>query len=224
MRNIKSLLLKDLLIFKNYRKNIIFSFITLTILIFIGTTQRNLILAGTILFLLMFGLNGVSTFSYDEAQETDKYLLSLPISRIEIVISKYLFAFLDAIISLIIGFLISIMATLILKHHIPNISNDINYILIVLTGVSFLVCADIPCIYKWGVEKGRMQAVIVPVFLILFAGIIISLILLIYPPLYLILTSKTIIKYIPYLCLLAIIMMYSISFLISYFIFKNKDL
>ena len=97
MNTIKGLMLKDLYVFKNYKKNIYFSIIVFAFIIAMASVRINVLVYGSIIFLFFFGMNSISTFSYDENSEIDKYLLSLPITRKEIVFSKYLFTFLNHI-------------------------------------------------------------------------------------------------------------------------------
>ena len=224
MNKIKGLLLKDLLIFKNFKKNIIISTLVYVSIIFMSSTEYNMLFYGTAFFLFVFGLNSISTFSYDEIDQTDKYLLSLTVSRKDIVLSKYIFAFLNSFIVTIFGFLISSLSSIITTGTLVDLENCIRNIILMFTGVSFFVCADIPCIYKWGVEKGRMQAVIVPVFMILIFGIIGAFIVFFNP----FLASKRMINiYLIFsnlICIVANIIFYFISYKISLRIFNKKDL
>ena len=223
MKSIKGLMLKDMLIFKFYKKNYIFSFITFIILIFITSFYRNMIITGTVLLLLMFGMNSISTFSFDENSDSNKYLLSLPINRKEMVISKYLFAFLTSFITLIIGLFTTTLLTILATKKLPIIDN-FNYIYIIFTAVTLLICSDIPCIYKWGVEKGRMQSIIVPIFVIIILGSILLFLMLIFPNLYTFITSNLFYKYIPLIAIILNIIFYYVSYLISCKIFNNTDL
>ena len=224
MNTIIGLLQKDLYVFKNYKGNIIFSFIIFTILIAISAIQMEVLTIGTITFLIFFGMNSISTFSYDENADSDKYLLGLPITKKEIVISKYLFTFLNSIISIIIGFIISLIITILVKGSINNLGSSIRISLIAFTSSSFLMCADIPCIYKWGVEKGRMQSVLVPVLIIFLTGLIGSGILLLFPNLYTLINLDKLFNISPLICLILNILFYYFSYRISYKIFKNKSL
>ena len=185
MNTIKGLLLKDLYVFRNFKGNIIFSIFMFIFLIAIGSIERDIFTIGSILFLFFFGMNSISSFSYDENALSDKYLLSLPISRKEIVLSKYLFVFLDSFISILGGILISFIITILVRGKIDNIGNSLRICILAFTSVSFLMCANVPCIYKWGVEKGRMQSVIIPALFIFLIGIFGSLLLLLFSELYL---------------------------------------
>ncbi len=224
MNTIIGLLLKDLYVFKTYRKNFIISMIIFIIIILVASIETNMITPGTILFLLFFGMNSISTFSYDEAQETDKYILSLPINRKEIVKAKYIFAFLNSILALIFGFIISLICTLLLYNKSYNLYEIVCNLLLIFTGISFLICSEVPCIYKWGAEKGRMQAVIIPIILLLLLGIVFIFLIALFPNLYYFVTSKEIYKFIPILTLITSLIIYLISYKISLHFFKYKDL
>ena len=222
MNTIKGLLLKDLYVFKNYKGNIYFSLIIFTLIIFMASFRINILTSGSIIFLIFFGMNSISTFSYDENAMVDKYLLSLPITRKEIVQSKYLFTFLNSFLSLILGFSISLIITLLVKHNVPDLFNSIKVCLLAFTSVTLLMCTDIPCIYKWGVEKGRMQSVLVPIILLFIISFMGFAILLIFPNLYEMITLKILFDYSPLLCLIANILLYLISYKISLKIFQKK--
>ena len=76
---------------------------------------------------------------------------------------------------------------------------------------------------KWGVEKGRMQSVIIPTLFIFILGMLSSLLLL-FPQIYLNIDLLFIFKVSPYICLALNILFYVISYLISYKIFMNKSI
>ena len=224
MNTIKGLMLKDLYVFKNFKGNIIFSFFMFLFLITMASMQMDCFLAGSILFLIFFGMNSISTFSYDENADSDKYLLSLPITRKEIVVSKYLFVFLNSCVSIVIGILVSFIITLIVRGRIENIGDSLRICFLALTSVSFLMCSNIPCIYKWGVEKGRMQSVIIPALFIFIIGILGGILLLLFPGIYQELDLIHLFKVSPIICLTLNILFYGISYIISYRIFSKKSI
>ena len=94
--------------------------------------------------------------------------------------------------------------------------------MLAFTSVTLLMCTDIPCIYKWGVEKGRMQSVLVPIILLFIISFMGFAILLIFPSLYEMITLKMLFDYSPLLCLIANILLYLISYKISLKIFQKK--
>ncbi len=224
MNTIKGLLLKDLYVFRNFKGNIIFSAFMFIFLITIGSIRMDMFTVGSILFLIFFGMNSISSFSYDENADLDKYLLSLPITKKEIVLSKYLFVFLNSFISILVGILVSFIITILVKGKVGNIGDSLRICFIAFTSVSFLMCANVPCIYKWGVEKGRMQSVIIPALFIFLLGIFGSLLLLLFPQIYLNIDLLYVFKISPYICLILNILFYIISYLISYKIFLNKSI
>ena len=224
MNTIKGLLAKDLYVFRNFKSNIIFSIFMFIFLITVGSIRSEIFTFGSILFLIFFGMNSISSFSYDENADSDKYLLSLPITRKEIVLSKYLFVFLNSFISLIIGIFISFVITILVRGKINNLGDSLRICLIAFTSVSFLMCANVPCIYKWGVEKGRMQSVVIPALFIFLLGIFGSLLLMLFPGFYLNIDLLYLFKISPYICLILNILIYVISYLISYKIFLNKTI
>ena len=224
MNTIKGLLLKDLYVFRNFKGNIIFSAFMFIFLITIGSLRSDIFTIGSILFLIFFGMNSISSFSYDENADSDKYLLSLPITKKEIVLSKYLFVFLNSLISILVGILVSFIITILVRGKAGNIGDSLRICFIAFTSVSFLMCANIPCIYKWGVEKGRMQSVIIPALFIFLLGIFGSILLLLFPQIYLNIDLLYVFKISPYICLILNILFYIISYLISYKIFLNKSI
>ncbi len=224
MNTIKGLLLKDLDVFKNFKGNIIFSILMFLFLIIVGSIQNDIFTVGSILFLIFFGMNSISTFSYDENADSDKYLLSLPITRKEIVLSKYLFVFLNSFISIIVGIFVSYIITVLIRGKVNNIGDSLRICFLAFTSVSFLMCSNVPCIYKWGVEKGRMQSVIIPALFIFVIGILGCLLLIIFPELYLNIDLIYLFKISPIICLILNILFYLVSYLISYKIFLNKSI
>ncbi len=224
MNTIKGLLLKNLYVFKNFKGNIIFSICMFIFLITLGSMQSDIFTVGSILFLIFFGMNSISSFSYDENADSDKYLLSLPITRKEVVLSKYLFVFLNSFISILVGILVSFIITVLVRGKVNNIGDSLRICFLAFTSVSFLMCANVPCIYKWGVEKGRMQSVIIPALFIFLLGIFGSLLFILFPQLYLNIDLLYVFKISPYICFALNILFYGISYLISLKIFLKKSI
>ena len=209
MNTIKGLLLKDLYVFKNFEGNIIFSIFIFIFLIIIDSIDRDIFTIGSILFLIFFGMNSISSFSYDENADSDKYLL---------------FVFLNSFISILVGILVSFVITILVRGKVDNLGNALRICLLAFTSVSFLMCANVPCIYKWGVEKGRMQSVIIPALFIFLLGIFGSLLLMLFPQIYSNIDLKYLFKISPYICLILNVLFYTISYLISYKIFLKKSI
>ena len=160
-RNVESLIIKDLLLFKNYRKTYLFTTAVFTIVLFSRAYYGDVLSTGTLLFMLVFGTNSISTFSYDEMAKSERYLLGLTVTRKEMVQAKYLFSIFVSLSATVVGFLLSALAMVIMKGDAPNMTNYLIFVLYAYMIVSFLIITDVPCIYKWGVERGRSQVYIV---------------------------------------------------------------
>ena len=164
----KGLIIKDLLNLSSYKTTL------LIILIFcsIGMVGTDAVNVAPIFITVMIGMIVLSTFNYDEASHAEKYILSLPLTRKEIVMSKYVLAIVANILGSIVGILLTII--------IVNVINVINVIrpedLIKLDfenlsitavsgifGVALIQAIQIPSVYRFGAEKGRIQ-----MFLLLF--------------------------------------------------------
>ena len=84
----KGLLLKDLLNLSSYKTTLFV--IVLFCGIAIGGTEA--FSTASCVICVMVGMIALSTFNYDESSKSSKYILSLPVTKKEIVLSKYGFA------------------------------------------------------------------------------------------------------------------------------------
>lgn len=170
MKNIKGLILKDLLNLNHYKATLI---ITIIIFSAISISQKDYanFLPGMII--MMIGMIALSTFSYDELSKTDKFILTLPTNRKEIVKAKYILVISLTVIGAILAFIINLVISYFVFKESPDILNNLISILGGLFGVSLIQCIQIPSIYKWGVEKGRVQMfIVIAVIILLFGGIV----------------------------------------------------
>lgn len=169
-KTIKGLTKKDLYNLSNYKVTLIIIIIFCGIAI-IGTSA---IEYGPIIICAMFGMISLSTFSYDEIAKSNKYILTLPTNKKEIIKSKYIFSIVCAIIGAIIGFILTVIITNILNYVRPEKIINIDYNKLIITtigglwGISLIQSIQIPSIYKWGAEKGRIQ-----MFILVFALVVI---------------------------------------------------
>lgn len=225
MNVIKGLIKKDLYNLSSYKISLIILIIFCAIII--ATTKT--INYAPIIICTIIGMMSLSTFSYDEISKSDKYILTLPASKKEIVKSKFILAIVSTIIGGILGFALTIIIANLMNYiKIDNVQALDYKNLIVTTmsgmfGISLIQSIQIPSIYKWGAEKGRIQ-----MFILVF--LIIALILGIG---YLIgktnlnLDINTIESFMNRFGLIVLMflmmIMYFISYLVSYKIYKNKD-
>ena len=105
----------------------------------------------------------LSTFNYDEIAKSNKYILSLPTNRNEIVKAKFILAIASVIIGGIIGIIITIIVINIINYIKPEDIINIDYRGLIIStvggmfGIALIQSIQIPSIYKWGAEKGRIQ-------------------------------------------------------------------
>lgn len=176
-----------------------------------------------VMLTLGFGMFGMATFNYDEQSKTDRYILTFPLTKKEILIAKYVLIISSTIIGAIVGIIASFLIVFIIDKQIPSLYDYINVALGGIFGVGLIEAIQIPCVYKWGAEKGRIQMFIVAAIIILLIGGIfwvgesanINL------PIRDILS--TIINFIPAILILATLIIYYISYRVSYRIYKNKE-
>ena len=176
MKEIYGLIKKDALNLGSYKISI---FMMLVCVLIIGSIGQNTCTYIPIIMAIMAGMIGLSTFSYDEISKSENYILSLPISKKELVIEKYIFSIIIAILGGLIGFLITPIFTNILNNIRPDITLNVDYKVLFITtlcgifGISLIISIQIPSIYKWGAEKGRIQMfVIIFIIIIMVAGIV----------------------------------------------------
>ena len=225
MKEICGLIKKDLLNLSSYKISLL---VMLVCVFAIGSAGEEMWRYIPIVMTTMLGMIALSTFSYDELAKSDEYVLSLPVNKKEIVLEKYILVISMALIGGIIGFIITPIFTNILNNiRTENIIN-IDYNSLIFTtmggifGISLILAIQIPSIYKWGAEKGRIQ-----MFILFFIIILLALgIAYLAPNLGININEKAINSFFQrfgiliVVCLL--ILMYYISYRISYKIFRNK--
>lgn len=225
MKTIKGLMIKDLLQLKSYKKTLI---IFILFFIFIAMTNSDIlsfVQIITMMLTLVFGMVGIATFSYDQMANADKYILTLPLSKKEIVKSKYIFTICSSFIGAILGVIISLIILVIKKQNF-DIGDVLSTTLGGVLGIGIVEAIQIPCIYKWGAEKGRIQIYVIAFAIAFIAGAVayIGEKLNINLPINNILDIlNKLNKLLPYIVLATIAIVYYISYKISYKIYLKKE-
>ena len=163
----KGLLLKDFLILKEC-KQVVLLFLFYIIISFL-TNNFSFVSAILIMYTTIFVL---TTFSYDAYSKWEKYSLCFPVSRKELVLSKYLFFLLllggAVFISLALSF-----SFFLFINQTPNkelILETIFSILGIVTYAVFFVSVMFPIVFKIGIEKSRTFMMIIMAVPFLFFG------------------------------------------------------
>ena len=216
----KGLIIKDLCVIKNQMKTLL---LVLAFFVIFSIINED---ATFILFLIPFYMIMIliTTFNYDEFNKWDSYCNSLPLSRKEIVKSKYILFNATSLIVLILG----IIASFIIPNFIENTTFELLFASII--GVAFGICLVIslliPFYYKFGANKGRIMLLLCVTILVLLIGFITSLDVFNNSKLTLLfnsLNNLNIITITLFLFIISLIIMY-VSYLISIKIYFNKEL
>lgn len=224
MNIIKGLIIKDLLQLKSYKKTLI---IFVLIFILTGIAQENIKGVGSMIAIMLtlgFGMFSIATFNYDEQSKADRYILTLPLTKKEIVLSKYILVIGSTVIGAILGTIASFVIVFAISKEFPNIQDMIFLALGGILGVGVIESIQIPCIYKWGTEKGRIQLfIVVAVVALLVGGIF-----FIGEKMNINLSMKHIIKiiniFLPFILILATIVIYYISYKVAYRMYSKKEI
>lgn len=226
MKEICGLIKKDMLNLSSYKISLLVMFVCV---LAIGGTGEEMWKYIPIVMTTMTGMIALSTFSYDELAKSDEYVLSLPVNKKEIVVEKYILVISMALIGGIIGFIITpIFAHILNNIRADNIINiDYNSLLFTtlggLFGISLILAIQIPSIYKWGTEKGRIQMFILFFIIILLA---LGIAYLVTHNLGININIEAINVFFQRFGILIVVclltLMYYISYRISYKIFRNK--
>lgn len=222
---INGLLKKDLYNLASYKASLIIIVLFCGIAI-AGTEAINW---GSIIICTIVGMIALSTFSYDEIAKSNKYILTLPTNRKEIVKEKFILAIGATILGGILGLLLTIIVANVMNYVRPENMININYESLITTtiggmfGISLIQAIQIPSIFKWGVEKGRIQ-----MFILLFIIIVIAagagfLIMKSNLNINMEMLENFINQFGLVLLVALMIVMYSISYVVSYRIYKNKE-
>lgn len=221
----KGLIIKDLLNLSSYKTTL------LIILIFcsIGMVGTDAVNAAPIFITVMIGMIVLSTFNYDEASHAEKYILSLPLTRKEIVMSKYVLAIVANILGSIVGILLTIIIVNVINVISPEDLIKLDFENLSITavsgifGVALIQAIQIPSVYRFGAEKGRIQMFLLLFLLVLMIAGVGFLITKIGFDINIEKINRFMNHFgIPILILVSAILYY-ISYKISYKIFKKKE-
>jgi hypothetical protein len=145
----KGLILKDIYVVLKQMKVLLLIVVLFTIML--GYTFG--------VFLLLYcAMLPITTIAYDEKAKWDKYAATMPYSRRDIVLSKYLLGLGCMAAALIVVFIGTLVYGLFTDTVFTGDALvDLVIMLISLFCVTLIFMAvNLPIIFKWGVEKGRM--------------------------------------------------------------------
>lgn len=164
----KALIVKDLLNLKSYFKQLVFIYGFYLVFSLMGIWDITFFVSiATMLGAMMF----MSTMSYDELSKWDAFALSAPISRKDLVTSKYLLMLLSLLGST--GLSLAIGVPILLIQHNLALTELLAFtgstVLVLMTGFSIILYIA----FKVGIEKARiamMAVFLLPTALIFILG------------------------------------------------------
>lgn len=164
----KGLFYKELYTLSSYKKTIVVFFL---IFIFVAFLNKAYVML-PIMMALPAMMATVATFSYDELARWDRFALTLPIGRHDLVRGKYYFFLVLVLGCLLFGFLLTMVFQVVMNGAIQW-EDLVGSLVGAIIGVIGCTCIQIPLIYRYGVEKARIGLfVLVGFFGILLFGVI----------------------------------------------------
>ncbi len=215
----RGLIVKDLLSLLRQMKSIIIIILGLIVISFINKDYS--LIAFVVPFFLVMTI--VTTFSYDEFNKFDSYCNTLPVSRKNIVMSKYALVLIGNVLSVLVGLLVSFIVYLI----DPSIKLEEFIAMIVggVFGINLVISFLIPFFYKYGVQKGRIMFFALIILVVTIFTIIIKKVNGINAFLNNVLNdlnSVSVVSFIMIIILFMLFLLY-ISYRVSYYVYKNKE-
>ena len=167
----KRLILKDLLKLRKNLKTIIIRCLFDTLLF---STLKPRFLSGMIT--MLFAKQILTTFSYDDYSKWNMYALSLPITKKQLVLSKYILGISFIIFGGVFSFILTSLLSLFKGSFILG---DLVASIIGSTGIMILmILILLPLIFKYGVERSRIMLLAIfaiPTVLILIISKVLAL-------------------------------------------------
>lgn len=110
---------------------------------------------------MIAALMSLSTLSYDEAENCYAFLMTMPVERKHYVREKYLFGLICGILAWTAGAAVCAAGVLLKLPAVENFSyRDIIYTLLNIAVGLLILDAALPFQLKFGMEKGRLMAVV----------------------------------------------------------------
>lgn len=146
----KGLLVKDLLTFLQRKRMLA---IMLVLSVYLGFSMDVSFMIG---YIVMFGvLFALSTLSYDEYDNSIQFLMTLPATRKQFAVEKFVFCWLVGIVCWFIGVVIEV-PFVIYKTHQFVFSENISIFCSVLPIIFLMPALVLPFQLKYGIEKSRI--------------------------------------------------------------------
>jgi ABC-type transport system involved in multi-copper enzyme maturation permease subunit len=161
------LLLKDLYMMRQYGKTMGVMLLMFAV-ISAGLDNPATFFEG--FFILMSMMLTITSFSYDALAKWDRYALSLPVTRKEIVGEKYLLSLVLCMGSAVISFLIAFVVLKFSPVDGFGLKEQFIATIAIICAALFFAGILLPLTFKFGVEKGRL--LMIAIFAVIPAAVI----------------------------------------------------
>lgn len=146
----KGLLMKDLL---NLRQTGRVWALLLVVFLVIGFVQQSPAYVGSMLMVMLL-LLPVNAMAYDENARWDAYALTMPITRRDLALSKYLLTLLGAAGAALVSVACGLLMSAGLREVLATVG------LLLAAGLC-MVSVLLPLLFRFGVQKGRMLMIVI---------------------------------------------------------------
>jgi ABC-type transport system involved in multi-copper enzyme maturation permease subunit len=147
------LLLKDIYTMRQYVKTLLFMLVFFAV-ISAGLDNPATFFEGFIILMSM--MLTISSFSYDDLAKWDRYALTLPVSRKEIVAAKYLLSIVLCVAATVISFLIAAIVLAVKPVEGFGTTEQLYATAAIISIAFFFTGVLLPLTFKFGVEKSRL--------------------------------------------------------------------
>lgn len=156
----KSLILKDLYNIGHNAKSMFFMLLVFAfIFVPFSGPEAYIIASGTLCSMMV-----MTTFSFDDNSKWMKYAMVTPVTKKDLVASKFIVLLIFSIIGVVIGLVIGFIGGIIVRK--VDYSNMNNVLTLPVVAVAGLVIAEIlgsmsiPLLFKFGTEKARTLSLV----------------------------------------------------------------
>ncbi len=204
------LIVKDFLVSKRYMRTI-FLLLAFYVLFSFAMGSSSFILFMTPLF---FTMMTITSFAYDNAAKWNAYALTMPVTRGDLVFSKYIVSALYALSGCVLALAVSAVVDLVSGR---PLTGELGMMVLGALGASLTIISIVlPLIFKFGVEKARMMMVAV--------FVIPSVLAVVLPQSGIPMPSEELLKSLAILSPFLVVAVFVGSYFLSNRIFSKKDL
>ncbi|WP_290772236.1 ABC-2 transporter permease [Anaerofustis sp.] len=156
----KGLLLKDLY---ELLKQCRFIFFLCILYVFLSFVENGYFFVG--FAIIFFAMLPTTIMALDERSKWEIYAVTMPYTRKEMVLVKYLLSFLGTFIVAFLYIVIQIVVSAFMKDGFVEVINKM-YVILPLMSVGILFSSiNLPIVFKFGAEKGRFGTIFICAFL-----------------------------------------------------------